>query len=162
MENQLTKNKILTSELKKSAVLNADGKSYESGITPSLVLTPLVDAFAILVIYLLVNTSAAQHQILIDGTISLPMASETQTIEEGVLVKVNNGEYTVENKKVSTSQLVYELRKLMAKQNPEKIPFLIVEADKASSFENLSPIMVAGSSAGFEKFKFAVIQGSEQ
>ncbi|MCB9027072.1 MAG: biopolymer transporter ExbD [Bdellovibrionaceae bacterium] len=162
MENELSKNKILTSELKKCGVLNAEGKVTGTGITPSLVLTPLVDAFAILVIYLLVNTSAAQHQILIDGTINLPIASKTQSIDEGILVKVEKDEYIVENKKVSSSQLVYELRKLMAKQNPDKIPFLIVEADKSSSFESLSPIMVAGSSAGFEKFKFAVIQGGVQ
>jgi len=162
MDNQLSKNKILTSELKNVSVLNPQNEGDSTGFTPSLLLTPLVDAFAILVIYLLVNTTAAQHQILIDGTIDLPMASKSQMLDEGVLVKVNKGEYFVEDKKVSSYQLVYKLRQALAKSNPQKVPFLIVEADKESSFENLNPIMVAGSSAGFEKIKFAVIQGSQQ
>ncbi|MCB0357125.1 MAG: biopolymer transporter ExbD, partial [Bdellovibrionales bacterium] len=83
-------------------------------------------------------------------------------LKQGIVIKVKNGNYYIDDNRVSSRQLVYSLRKIMAQQDPQNIPFLIVEADKSSNFDNLSPIMIAGSTAGFDKFKFAVIQGSSQ
>lgn len=162
MDNFLARNKALKPYLNSSSVLKEQTENNVKSLSSSLMLTPLVDAFAILVIYLLVNTSAAQHQILIDGSIQLPQASQTKNIEDGILVKVKQGNYFIEDRSVSSDRLVFELRKVMAKQDAKHIPFLIVEADKNSEFVSLSPIMIAGSSAGFEKIKLAVVQGGAQ
>lgn len=155
----LSKNKILTPTLKNHSQLNENTDNAKSSISVPLMLTPLVDAFAILVIYLLVNTTAAPTEVKVDGSISLPMAQKIQDLDSGIVIKVKNGGYFIDDRPVSKNSLLGKLRDLMAKQDPNSIPALLVEADKDSEFDNLSPIMVAGSNAGFEKIKFAVIRG---
>ncbi|MCB0390048.1 MAG: biopolymer transporter ExbD [Bdellovibrionales bacterium] len=159
MDNEIGKTKILDSPLKNSSILNYNKTIESKSLAVPLILTPLVDAFAILVIYLLVNSTATQHEVKIDDTISLPTASSTKNIESGVIVKIKNGHFVIQEKIVSATNLTNALRAIMAKQDPQKVPYLIVEADKESEFEKLSPIMLASSNVGFEKIKLAVVQG---
>lgn len=126
----------------------------------SLMLTSLVDAFSILVIFLIMNTSANQESLEVDTKkISLPVASDGQLMMEGVTVRVDPfGNYLVDKKVINRGQLVAELKRLFATVPNAKKDGVIIVADRNLNYEELSPVILAGSTAGFQKFKFAVIQ----
>ncbi|RME15644.1 MAG: biopolymer transporter ExbD [Bdellovibrio sp.] len=124
----------------------------------ALTLTPLVDAFSILVIYLLVNTSMDATPFQIEKGVRLPLATHTQAMKEGVVLKIKKGVYFIDDHKISARRLVQVLKKKKA----EKQARLIVQADKKSSFRVISPVMIAGSVAGYDTVKFAVIQDGER
>ncbi|MCB0355880.1 MAG: hypothetical protein KDD40_02675, partial [Bdellovibrionales bacterium] len=83
MKVTLSENKILKSNLKQGSFFSNDNENVATNKVIPLLLTPLVDAFAILVIYLLVNTTAAQHHIQVDESLKLPMAKATSELKQG-------------------------------------------------------------------------------
>lgn len=132
------------------------GRSRRSLVT-SLMLTSLVDAFSILVIFLILNVSTSQDVVNI-GKVALPQATETQFIQNGVVVRIEDGRFLVEEKPVALSGLVGELKTLNQNADADKKEGLVIVADRNMDYEALSPVILAGSQAGFTKFKFAVIR----
>jgi biopolymer transport protein ExbD len=125
----------------------------------SLMLTSLVDAFSILVIFLIMNTSANQESLDVDTKkLALPMATESQLIMQGVVVRVDGNSYLVDKKPVAKSDLVATLKAMFLASSDAKKDGVIIVADKNMGYEDLSPVILAGSRAGFNKFKFAVIR----
>lgn len=124
----------------------------------SLMLTSLVDAFSILVIFLIMNHSTSQEVVNVGEKITLPQAQESQFIEQGVVVRVEDGKLLVEDKEVAVGQLVQHLKTLNASADVAKREGLIIVADRNLDYSDLSPVILAGSQAGFTKFKFAVIR----
>ncbi len=128
----------------------------------NLSLTSLIDAFSILVIFLLINFSGANHNIKLNKGMQLPSALQTNPLQIGTVVSVNQGRYFIDEKEVSINMLVkklYETRQKIQKQNNDGKDNLIIKADQKTEFANLNPIIMAGSQAGFTHFKFAVMQG---
>lgn len=123
-----------------------------------LMLTSLVDAFSILVIFLIMNTSNSQDIVNVGEKLKLPHASESQFIQDGVVVRVEDSKFLVEEKQVSTGMLIAELKRLNASVEEKKREGLIIVADRNLDYESLSPVILAGSQAGFTKFKFAVLR----
>lgn len=124
----------------------------------SLMLTSLVDAFSILVIFLIMNHSANQDVVNLGQKITLPKAEESQMINQGIVVRVEDGKFVVEEKPVELGQLAAELKALNQSAEIAKKEGLIIVADRDLDYESLSPVILAGSNAGFTKFKFAVIK----
>lgn len=124
----------------------------------SLMLTSLVDAFSILVIFLIMNHSASQDVVNIGDKLELPKAVESQMIQEGIVVRIEGGQFLVEEKPVQLGQLAAHLKSLNENAEVAKKEGLIIVADRDSDYESLSPVILAGSNAGFTKFKFAVIR----
>ena len=124
----------------------------------SLMLTSLVDAFSILVIFLIMNHSANNEVVDVGNKITLPVAGESQLIQNGVVVRVEGGKFLVEDKAVALSDLVSHLKKLNSSVEMAKREGLIIVADRQMDYAGLSPVILAGSQAGFTKFKFAVIR----
>jgi hypothetical protein len=54
--------------------------------------------------------------------------------------------------------LVQELKTLNENATADKKEGLVIVADRNMDYEALSPVILAGSQAGFTKFKFAVIR----
>lgn len=124
----------------------------------SLMLTSLVDAFSILVIFLIMNHSANNEVVNVGDKVVLPQARESQFIQNGVVVRVESGKFLVEDKQVGLSDLVSHLRKLNSSTEIGKREGLIIVADRQMDYADLSPLILAGSQSGFTKFKFAVIR----
>lgn len=125
--------------------------ALESGLT----LTSLVDAFTIMVIYLLVATNIGAPDVSVRAGIELPVASHAVLAQPATTVVYDSGSYYIDEAKVSKNQLVEKLSALL-KSSKEK--HLTVQADKKAEFEDLNPVVLAGLQAGFEEVRFAVIQ----
>src|SRR5580692_6265175 len=93
---------LLHSPLKQQSSLRpSQGKRRRSTIS-SLMLTSLVDAFSILVIFLIMNHSASQESLDVDTQrMALPSATDSQLIMEGVTVRIDGANYLVEKQTIS-------------------------------------------------------------
>jgi biopolymer transport protein ExbD len=121
-----------------------------------LPLTSLIDAFCIIVIYLLIGTQSGGVETDVSKNIQLPVAEAGQMIEkETSTVRIEKGQYFIDNKPVHISQLgvkLAELRKSVQEQDME----IVIQADQAMDYSELDPLLRAGSEAGIQKLKFAV------
>ncbi len=123
-----------------------------------LMLTSLVDAFSILVIFLIMNHSANNEIVNVGDKIKLPQAMDSQFIQNGVVVRIEGRKLMVEDKEISVGELLPQLKQLNSSAEVAKREGLIIVADRNMDFADLSPVILAGSQAGFTKFKFAVIR----
>jgi biopolymer transport protein ExbD len=128
-----------------------------------LTLTSLIDAFSILVIFLLSQFSVTPETLTVAEKMQLPTATQASLMAEGTVIAVSNGQYMIANKPVSLNDLT---RQLVALHNakggdPKKSQNLIVQADRLTDYALVSPIIHAGAQAGFSQIKFAVTQGGK-
>jgi biopolymer transport protein ExbD len=137
-------------------------KSRKSGVA-TMMLTSLVDAFTIIVIYLIVNSSA-NEQIEVKEGLQLPKASFSQVIDQSPMVIFKNGKFLINDQVVPEAQLQKALLDLKNKN----LSFfsadqsaIVVQADENIDFEDLQPIVVASAHAGIKQVKFAVLQQEE-
>lgn len=125
-------------------------------------LTSLIDAFTVIILYLLVAGSGTPSQLTVEGEEkNLPVASQLKTLDSGTIVRVEDGRYFVEGKETALSQIAETLRKINSKFVPSDLQpqaSLVIQANKQLDFSQLSPLIRAGSISGFSQFKFAVIQ----
>jgi len=126
-----------------------------------LLLTSLVDAFAILAIFLLANTTSYQQEVEADQNIQLPVVTSAASISEGTLITRTAQGWALDGKPVAMDELVAKLKEL--KEQGKETEFnLIVQADKNISYEELNPIILASAHAGIESFKFAAVEEGEK
>ena len=148
---------VLHSAIEGTSRLRPGGHGRRRSMAASLMLTSLVDAFSILVIFLIMNT-ANQSEVVNVDKLQLPQASESGMIAEGVTVRIENGGFVIEDKPVKLGDLVRELKSRNESATVAKKEGLIIVGDRGLDYEALSPVILAGSQAGFTKFKFAVIK----
>ncbi len=138
-------------------------KAHKQSITQPLMLTSLVDAFSILVVYLLMNFSTSGEILYFSKDLELPQAQNSVELERHTVVKVvEDGKYFIEEEEVAKGQLVaklLELRKTFESERPnETFPgTLIVQADRRQEYKNLNSIVLAGAHTGYSDIKFAVL-----
>ncbi len=149
---------MLTSPLENLSRLKASGARAKRTMVAGLMLTSLVDAFSILVIFLIMNHSTNQEILNVGDKIQLPQARESQFIQNGVVVRVEGGQYLVDDKPIALSTLAGHLKTLNDGPDAAKKEGLVIVADRQLDYADLSPVILAGSHAGFTKFKFAVIR----
>jgi biopolymer transport protein ExbD len=150
----------LSSRLEGSSMLSPGAGRHKRAMNAGLLLTSLVDAFSILVIFLIMNHSTNQEVVDMGKNIKLPTAMESQTIDSGVSIRIEDGgRFFVEEKEVGMSQLISTLKKLNASATePAKKEGIVIVADRNLDYADLSPVILAGSQSGFTKFKFAVVR----
>ncbi|CAN5568439.1 hypothetical protein BH10BDE1_BH10BDE1_34110 [soil metagenome] len=136
------------------------GRSKKDMNTP-LLLTALVDAFSILVIFLLVQVSNAPNTFEQNDKIKLPTAASVD-ISQGEyesrvanLVVTPQG-YTLDGKSISIAALKDQLKQL--KLETGKSVRLVIQADQKSDFDLISPLLSMTAEAGVSKLEFAVEQ----
>lgn len=141
-------------------------------LAAKVMLTSLIDAFSILVIYLLFNFSTTSEILYIGKGIELPMAQKTDDLLRNIVVKVQEDKIFVEDKEVSMNDLTKELVGIMklrrenlhAKSEGEEevdeslIEAITIQADRRVGFKRLSPIIQASGHAGFSSIHFAVLK----
>lgn len=157
------RNTALHSPLKQASFLHPEGGfSAERDINAPLMLTSLVDAFSILVIYLLMHFSASGEILILSQGMELPKAYNSQELIRQTIVKVEEGRYFVENEEVTEEGLVAKLLQLREEWNrtrpgEEFADKLIVQADRRTPYKALNSVVLAGAQTGYSEIKFAVV-----
>jgi biopolymer transport protein ExbD len=140
------------------------GKRRKRSMMVALVLTSLVDAFSIILIYLLVaGQNGTTSTMKIDDQ-ALPTVSQAQAIDTGTILKVKDGHYFIDGREVASNQIAQALAAVRQAFKPSKDvpePSLVIQADKKLDFAMVTPIIRAGSITGFNQFKFAVMQSED-
>ena len=152
-----------TSILAQQSTNNRSKHKKKKKLAAVLMLTSLVDTFSVLVIYLLVNFSAAGEMLYISKGMELPLASKAEKLDRNIVVKVEKGKIFVEDEEVAQKSLVKKL--LAAKEIWEKdypdVEFtqaLTIQSDKKQTYDLLSYVIQAGSHAGYSDIHFAVVK----
>lgn len=149
------------SPIKEALVLRpSNGGRSKKSVVATMMLTSLVDAFTIVVIYLIVNSSSSE-QLEVQNGLTLPTATVSQQVDDSPNVFFKDNSFYIDNRPVANESLQIELKKLMSKNSSllkSKIPAIIVQADENVDFEKLQPILIASSYAGIQHVKFAVLQ----
>jgi biopolymer transport protein ExbD len=161
MEFGAIKQQKLESPLEQLATVRASSKKVNIlRLAAPLMITSLVDAFAVIVIYLLVSTKSTNFDLKVDKDIKLPQAKNSKVLQPGLSLRVSNNSYIVNDKTYSIKALVAHLNQMnedLTKNNDKRKGNLIIQADKESDFENVSPLLEVASQTGFVNVRFAVI-----
>ena len=129
----------------------------------TLMLTSLIDAFSILVVYLLMFFSSTGEMTYVSSDIDLPKASVIERLDRYSIIQIKKEGYFVEDTELKADDLVSYLVDLKKKLNvrPSKSEdqkeTITVQADKTVKYDRLSPVIQACSHAGFSNIKFAVL-----
>lgn len=148
------------SPLAEAQMLGSLGKSnsrHKPDTNVLLPLTSLIDAFSIIVIYLLIGTQGGGLEVDLPTQINLPVAEAGVVLDaETPTVRIEKGSYYINDKKVAVAELGRRLADLKKSNTSENVEILI-QADQAMDFADLDPLLRAGSEAGIQKLKFAVV-----
>lgn len=143
-----------------------------------LLLTPLIDMFVILVVFLIMNFSSTGDLPIAAG-ITLPRASVTLQRELAPSIDVSPDTVTVEGFKVGDTEDILndpdlripaltdklqDLRKVEEMMNPGQ-PFrgtLIINSHKEVDFKLVRKVMFASADAGYVNVNFAVLQSEAE
>lgn len=142
------------------AVKSKGGGAKKHNMVFSLNLTALIDAFSILVIFLLSNYSGDAQNVNLSDKIKLPTATHSEMMTMGTVVKIEGNRIFVDEKEVRLENLIgklIEVRKSKEKETDDVKNSLIIQADRQLDFALLSPVIRAGGSAGFNQYKFAAM-----
>lgn len=151
------KAQMFASPLREQLTLKPSVSRVNQSPAATLVLTSLVDAFSILVIYLIFNAANGSESLNLSKAMQLPFAAHSIQLSPAPVLKVENGEYFLNDQKFSMANMSHVLAELKMSQPSDAVE-LIVQADQEIDFEYLNPILLSASENGFRKFKFAVIQ----
>lgn len=151
------KNRVMFSPLASQSAIRPQRARRSRNVTASLMLTSLVDAFSILVIFLMMNSATEQSDFQVEKSIVLPKAEMSEATYKTTTVKFIKDQILVNDKPIVRDQLGGALASIheQSKGQPNA-DSLVVIADKDMDFASLNPIIVAGSRVGFSEFKFAV------
>jgi biopolymer transport protein ExbD len=158
----ILKNSVLMGTLDSQSVINPRGKKLKRNIAADLLLTALIDAFSILVIFLLMNFSSNGEILFMGKNMELPKARLADVLERNPVIKVDEGKLYVENKLVTADAVTAELldlRKKYQELHPgEAFPGIAtIQADRRVKYDYLNQIILAMNQAGYSDIKFAVV-----
>ncbi len=157
MKASILKQLKMNTPLKSMKRVHGDGHSKkEKSLFFSLNLTTLIDAFCILVIFLLSNMNGRVQNIQENQKIVLPVALQSDALDQGLVVRIEQDRFFLDNKNISKADLAKAL--LAAKTSPGSS--LIIQADRQAEYENIALVLRAGGQAGYEKYLFAVMPGT--
>lgn len=157
MSMSFFKNHQLRSPLQQQKRIRSMGNvTKNKSLLFNMNLTTLIDAFCILVIFLLSNMNGQLQNIQIGKNMMLPAAVGTEVLSTGVIVRMEQNDVFVDDQKTATDGLV---KALLDRKSAEKNS-LIIQADKNSDYDRISLLLRAGAQAGYEKYAFAVLPGT--
>ena len=163
--------------LQKSRVFG-DGHAGKKSIFADLLITPLVDMFVIIVLFLIANFSATGEILMMTKDIQLPEAKNVQDVQMVPVVMVSSEEIVVDGTSVTRladidgaeylniPALEEKLREL--KKKTEDLHAMAGDADgfkgdiniqghKEVQFKYIKKVMFSCASAGYGNINFAVL-----
>jgi biopolymer transport protein ExbD len=145
--------------------LKPRGKKSLRNLLFVLNLTALIDAFSMLVIFLLSNMGSDQSTVNMSERIKLPFTQTSDAVAVGAVIRIEGNTYALDDKPVTLNGLIQALVQLKQKTSPnaeKATESLVIQADQGASYDQLSPVLKAGGQAGFSQFKFAVLQNGRR
>lgn len=158
----ILKTSVLTGTLEGHSIISPRGAKHKRNIAADLLLTALIDAFSILVIFLLMNFSSTGEILMIGKNQELPKAHLADVLERNPVIKIDSEQIFVEDKlvdaKTITAELL-ELRKKYQELHPnEAFPGIAtIQADRRVKYDLLNQIILGMNQAGYSDIKFAVV-----
>ena len=143
-----------------SSILNPKGSRGKRDLFADLLLTALIDAFSILVIFLLMSFSSTGDILYISKGMELPKANQIQELERQPVIRIEPDKMYLEDKMITKDTMVEALIAVREQyqKNGQTFPgILTIQADRRVKYEELSPIVQAANQAGFSDIQFAVI-----
>lgn len=122
----------------------------------TLMITSLVDAFSILVIYLLFGPAITGENIDSSLGVHLPVAYQSQLTDQETSLVIKNNHYYVGNREIGAKQIGPELKRISEELSHRKGKSLVIIADEKNDIEKLNPVLIAASEAGLSQLKLAV------
>jgi biopolymer transport protein ExbD len=136
------------------------GSKKKKSLGFSINLTTLIDAFCILVIFLLANLNSSSQEMEVSAKVALPAATMSEMLNMGTVVKIEEGQFVVNDIRIGRDQLVKTLLEVQKKESDErKKTSIIIQADRETNFDLIGDILRAGGQVGFTKYSFAVLPG---
>lgn len=143
------------------STIKDEGQKHKKSLAEDLLLTALIDAFSILVIFLLMTFSTSS-EVFIGKDMELPRSAAGEILERFPVIRVQENKIYLEDKLLSLDTLVSSL--LQLRQNHlrtnagAEFPGIVtLQADRRLNYDSLNPIVLALSHAGFGEIRFAVI-----
>lgn len=158
----ILKASVLTGTLEGHSIITPRGAKMKRQIAADLLLTALIDAFSILVIFLLMNFSSTGEILMIGKNQELPKAHLADILERNPVIKIDENKLYVEDKLVDANSItaeLLELRKKYQELHPnEAFPGIAtIQADRRVKYEFLNQIILGMNQAGYSDIKFAVV-----
>lgn len=149
----------MQSELAACSGISPKGKRWKKSLAADLLLTALIDAFSILVIFLLMSFSSSGDLLYISKGTELPKASLGDVLERNPVIKVEEGQIFIEDKLIPPDGLVKTLVDLKKNLGSEVVDegALTIQGDRRLKYELLNQVVLAASHAGFSDIRFAVV-----
>lgn len=151
----LHKKKFKSPLLSMKRIHPTPGSGKDKNLFFSLNLTTLIDAFCILVIFLLSNMNNQIQNLQTSKSLILPTAVKTDNLDKGVVVRIEGNTLFMDNKTIPKDKIAEAL--LTAKNSETS---LIIQADRQSDYEYIGLVLRAGGQAGYDKYVFAVLPGT--
>ncbi len=143
-----------------------------------LLLTPLIDMFVILVVFLIMNFSATGELVQVTKDITLPKASVQAQLERAPIIQVSPFTVVVEGFRVGDSKDILEdpdlrvpaltdklqeMRKVDEMMHPGQAfkGQIIISADRDIEFKLVRKVMFAAADAGYTNVNYAVLMTAE-
>lgn len=154
----------------KSKLAKKAGRSVDT----SLNLTPMIDMFVVLTIFLLMTFSTSGEILFIQKDIELPKASRTDELEQAPAIIIGSGQVVIEGKAVGRmddiaedenfeiadlSEILNNLKKQYTQLHPNQTfaGKIIIQGDKTVPFRVLKKVMFTCTSVGYTNINFAVL-----
>ena len=159
MARQTTQeNSFFVSPLASSGSIRPQGGRRMGLREAKVILTPLIDAFSILVIYLLMSFSTTGEILRVSEETELPSASQVDTLNMNTIIKIEKDQMFVDEEKIQSSrQLLQKLVHIRKKLENKANPAIIIQADRRIQFKGLNNVVLAAGHAGFSELHFAVL-----
>ncbi|MBY0383972.1 biopolymer transporter ExbD [bacterium] len=141
-------------------LLRKNQGKLRKGIQATITLTSLIDAFVIIVLYLVVCNSPSET-IDLEDQIVLPQAKLSNQLDGSPVVTFKNNQFMIDGSVIRESELSQYLSKLAGSLKlkvANKEPAVILQADEKVDFNKLQPFLTASAHAGIKNVKFAVYQ----
>lgn len=157
----MVKSSFFNSSFKqRSIILFKEGQCQKKDFSDTLMLTSLIDAFSILVIYLLMSFSSSGDMSHINAGVTLPKAQTIERLDRYPIVQIQKDHYLVEDQKVDFDGIVtslISLKKNLSANSSSNQDTITLQADKKTGYAQISSLIQACSHAGFSNIKFAVL-----
>ncbi len=164
----------LYSSIKLKTTANKVSKSGGRSVNAELNLTPMIDMFVVLTIFLLMTFSASGEILFIQKDIELPTATHSDELEQAPAIIIGNGQVVAEGKTVGRmddiaedenfeiadlSEILNNLKKQFQQLHPNQTfsGKIIIQGDKNVEFRVLKKVMFTCTSVGYTNINFAIL-----
>ena len=164
----------LMRSIKLKVAKNHVSKKAGRSVDVALNLTPMIDMFVVLVIFLLMTFSTSGEILFLQKDIELPKATQSDELEQAPVIIIGSGQVVIEGKLVGRmediaddenfeisdlSEVLNNLKKQYQQLHPNqtfpgKINF---QGNKDVSFRVLKKVMFTCSAVGYGNINFAVL-----